>query len=756
MARGAWMGLLLAMWAGCSQSPTGARNPAPTAPPEEPISKAPADCSPATCATLGQTCGPAYDGCGGTLDCGRCPAPDTCEPVTCSSYGRTVCGVLSDGCGNALDCGGCTGDAVCGGGSRPNECATPPQRASCTQLRGKEALEPVSGGIQGLRQCNADGWCTSNGYMGLWAEDLWGFSDSDVWAVGGWGRGVALHWNGSGWSQVELPSPEPLRGIWGASPDDVWAVGEHGAVLRWNGTAWRRVPAPTAELLTGVSGTSADDVWLVGPTVALHWDGKGLSVTTGWTPYQKPPEDDNALGRTSVWAISANDVVAAGGSLCQRWDGKSWSKMGCGVRRATDVWASGPNDIWVVGEYYSGYTSFSQRAHWDGQTWKTESFSDQYNNDFESFRALWGFASNDVWLNGSWHFDGKKWNRICRDTPQLALWGSPSGRLFGSSMEQGLARLEEPGWTLQSRTLFRYPSLGRTPTGSTWGIGSKGALIQFDGQRWSRHSAPAGQVDDSLYTPFGTSPEDAWAISYGRGLYRWDGQQWAHSGPPNLLVSASWAVSPTEAFVVGYDYSEPRRRLWRWDGQQWSPLDVDLGRDDLTAMWGSGPDDVWAVGSRPPLENTNCPSCGNSTGVAWHWNGQQWRRVYEAPGQFLTSVFGTSRSNVWALDFLNGGPTRATALRWNGSTFESTGQFHDTQYLEHLAGTGPEDMWVAAGLTQRGTHTRLYHFDGRRWTEQAPLPGRIHDMGAIPGQYTFATTEDGTFYERRAAPQSRR
>jgi hypothetical protein len=368
--------------------------------------------------------------------------------------------------------------------------------------------------------------------------------------------------------------------------------------------------------------------------------------------------------------------------------------------------------------------------------------------------SLWGTASNDVWLNGTWHFNGKKWTRMCRKTPQLALWGSKTGRLFGSSTEAGLARLEPQGWTLQGRTRFVHPSLGRTVTGASWGIGSNGALIQFDGQRWSQQAAPAGARQDyAFYSPFGTSPEDVWSISYGRGMYRWDGQQWALQGSGSFLVSTGWAVSSTEAFAVATDSQHPRRKLWRWDGQSWSPLDVDLGTDELFDMWGSGPDDVWAVGWRPPAKGTGCAGCADSIGVAWHWDGQQWSRVYEEPGRYLESVFGTSRTNVWALSFRNGSSTQATALRWNGSTFEPTGEFQDTRYRERLAGTGPEDMWVAAGTTWlEGSHTRLYHYDGQRWTEQAPLPGRVSDMGAIPGQVTFATTEDGTLYERRRAP----
>ncbi len=50
---------------------------------------------------------------------------------------------------------------------------------------------------------------------------------------------------------------------------------------------------------------------------------------------------------------------------------------------------------------------------------------------------------------------------------------------------------------------------------------------------------------------------------------------------------------------------------------------------------------------------------------------------------------GRTGRNVWVLDFFYGSPSIVRALRWNGQSFEVTGQFDDTSYLEHLAGTGP-------------------------------------------------------------------
>jgi hypothetical protein len=93
-------------------------------------------CNPLTCEKLGYTCGPAGNGCGGTLDCGTCTAPQTCGgggvfsqcggsagcvPKTCTELGFT-CGPAGDGCGGLLSCGTCTGTETCGGGGTPSQC----------------------------------------------------------------------------------------------------------------------------------------------------------------------------------------------------------------------------------------------------------------------------------------------------------------------------------------------------------------------------------------------------------------------------------------------------------------------------------------------------------------------------------------------------------------------------------------------------------------------------------------------------------
>lgn len=81
-------------------------------------------CVPLTCEDVGATCGEPEDGCGGTLECGECVAPETCgggglewacgctPQDVCEEVGH-ACGEFDDGCGNPVDCGACDEGSTC-------------------------------------------------------------------------------------------------------------------------------------------------------------------------------------------------------------------------------------------------------------------------------------------------------------------------------------------------------------------------------------------------------------------------------------------------------------------------------------------------------------------------------------------------------------------------------------------------------------------------------------------------------------------
>jgi hypothetical protein len=98
-------------------------------------------------------------------------------------------------------------------------------------------------------------------------------SASDVWAVGyyfdgGVNQPLALHWDGSTWSNSPIPGAGLLRKVTALAPDNVWAAGTvyNGSLQRYqslvehfDGTAWTPVVsanAPAAD--TEIIGLAAD------------------------------------------------------------------------------------------------------------------------------------------------------------------------------------------------------------------------------------------------------------------------------------------------------------------------------------------------------------------------------------------------------------------------------------------------------------------------------------------------------------------
>jgi len=122
-------------------------------------------CTPTTCAAQGKNCGSISNGCGGTLACGTCTAPQTCggggvanvcgaaacTPTTCAAQGKN-CGTISDGCGGTLTCGACTAPQTCGGGGVANVCGGgTTSTAQLTVTATGRSGESVSSSPAGLR-----------------------------------------------------------------------------------------------------------------------------------------------------------------------------------------------------------------------------------------------------------------------------------------------------------------------------------------------------------------------------------------------------------------------------------------------------------------------------------------------------------------------------------------------------------------------------------------------------------------------------
>jgi hypothetical protein len=224
---------------------------------------------------------------------------------------------------------------------------------------------------------------TPAGSIGASLAGVKTFSATSAWAVGSYsasgapfGRTLIEHWNGTAWSVVPSPNPDPqvnlLSDVDGAAANDVWAIGNlgndgyggtvAGIVLRWNGTSWRQVTVPGATsdatlrqpVLNDVHVISANDVWIVGRAfhfglfrmvpIFMHWNGS--TWQSGFV------NGAPAGGFNGVTALSPTKVYAVG-DVTARWNGTTWSLEATSFPGPPlDAAATGTGTVWGAGYRY--------------------------------------------------------------------------------------------------------------------------------------------------------------------------------------------------------------------------------------------------------------------------------------------------------------------------------------------------------------------------------------------------------------------
>src|SRR6185369_6665726 len=96
---------------------------------------------------------------------------------------------------------------------------------------------------------------------------------------------------------------------------------------------------------------------------------------------------------------------------------------------------------------------------------------------------------------------------------------------------------------------------------------------------------------------------------------------------PTGALSAIWASGPQNVWIGGPEGP------WRWDGQQWvrPSLPTSPGDRAVNAIWGCSANDVWAVGP-----------------VVTHWDGSDLKYVDMPRAGTFHAVWGSGCNDVWA------------------------------------------------------------------------------------------------------------
>jgi hypothetical protein len=149
---------------------------------------------------------------------------------------------------------------------------------------------------------------------------------NDVWAVGD-SPGVILHYNGTSWTRTNLPPARyggpALYAVAALSPSNVWAVGMvrpssafewRPLVEHWNGTSWSQIssPDPNPHIgynLRAIAAISASDIWAAGTTGIEDWNGTSWSLVSAVPSGVSFPDGVAALSDGTVVVVSGSGAI---------------------------------------------------------------------------------------------------------------------------------------------------------------------------------------------------------------------------------------------------------------------------------------------------------------------------------------------------------------------------------------------------------------------------------------------------------------
>jgi hypothetical protein len=258
--------------------------------------------------------------------------------------------------------------------------------------------------------------CTSAG--NCWADGEYGTeARSDEVSLN-----LVLHWNGSRWSHVGTPNPagtkltdtNGLEAIRCPAARDCWGVGADGTlteegitldneILHWNGSKWRTVTVPSPGKqdkvmresgLDSLSCTSASRCWVVGADTGtnrfrnetLHWNGQHWRLVSAPDP-ASGTEAFNLLSGvsctadTNCWAVGTFEQGGAEVSMNEvlHWTGHQWLRVTAPepAGTATDsfntllaVRCVSAADCWAAGDTQGfAESEVNEILHWTGRKW---------------------------------------------------------------------------------------------------------------------------------------------------------------------------------------------------------------------------------------------------------------------------------------------------------------------------------------------------------------------------------------------------
>ncbi len=195
--------------------------------------------------------------------------------------------------------------------------------------------------------------------------------------------------------------------------------------------------------------------------------------------------------------------------------------------------------------------------------------------------------------------------------------------------------------------------------------------------------------------------------------------------PAILIVTFFLSISCSRQITEPVDDSAPGRRdyVWTVDTITTDPF-VNLSR-----MWGSGPNDLWAVG-----------------GGLYHFDGNSWSEI---KGYFPSVIFGFSQNDIWAA----GNAADGRIWHFNGISWSlfCTCSISETAVLffSNIWGDAANNIYAVGYISISETEYKqlLLHYDGIKWkfVKMPEMRFGFYDVRSYGGKLVFTGARDESY-----------
>jgi len=264
--------------------------------------------------------------------------------------------------------------------------------------------------------------------------------------------------------------------------NNTWAVGEiHTAetdtfdslgnwippfnAVHWNGIEWemkRFMKENNGNLsiiipVRSIWHVADNNIWLAAGSI-YHWDGEIAQLS-----YLRNIGTNETVEK--LWYNSQNNIYGIGNEgLIVHYNGSSWQKQESGTNvNLTDIWGSGPGNIWVCGHETSQFASVL--LHYDGNSWNTIWRTGMNSPPYSTFtllHSLWFSNGDSLWIVGDSLYSQSQtnfssiqvWN-VPFQYFQFAIRGSAYNNIFVAG-DHGML------WHYNGANWRNYPQLMRS------------------------------------------------------------------------------------------------------------------------------------------------------------------------------------------------------------------------------------------------------------------------------------------------------